>query len=140
MSARVWWRVDNGRRSVIRHAALLGLLVASLAAPALAVETIDEDLMYDIDDLHAALKQQLARQDAARTGAAATKLQALLAQVEAFYARDPATKDAVGFARKAQALSAQLGSSSAAGDWPAAATAYQALSASCKSCHSRYNP
>ncbi len=129
---------DLRRKAVIGLRVLLSCLC--MVAPAMAAEALDEDLMYDIDDLHAAIKSAVAKQDAPRATADAKKLRALFAAVERHYAQAVGADDAVGFAREGQSLSDQIALGATAGQWPQALKAYQDLSGTCKSCHARYKP
>lgn len=119
------------------HVFELGL---GVAGPAGAADGLDEDLMYDIDDQHAAVKSALASQSADRASADARKLRALFAAVEQHYAKAGGADDAVGFARKGQSLAEQIATGATARNWPQALSAYQALSDTCKGCHARYKP
>lgn len=116
------------------------LLCLCVSWTALAAEGLDEDLMYDIDDLHADIKTVLANKDAAHAPVDAKKIRELFVAVERYYVKTGGADDAVGFARKGQSLSEEIAVGAAAGNWPQALKAYQDLSGTCKSCHARYKP
>lgn len=127
-----------------RRGAVIGLrgLLSCLCvvSPSMAAEALDEDLMYDIDDLHAAIKSAVAGQDAPRATADAKALRALFAAVQRHYAQAGDADDAVGLARQGQSLAEQIALSATAGQWPQALKASQDLSGTCKSCHAHYKP
>jgi hypothetical protein len=122
------------RKYIVLLAALGGLV-----GSAVSVETeIDMDFMQNVEDTNKSLASNIAVKDAPSSIGDAKQLEAMFAQVEAFYARKGGAEDAVDLSKKSKELSAEIIKSAGAKDFETATNKATDLSRTCKSCHSFY--
>ena len=93
-----------------------------------------DQIMKDVGPTWANLKKNLDSNDGAAAAADAAKMQALFAEVEAFWT-PLAAGDAVGFAKNARNGAAAIETAAKANDIKAALAAYAAVQKNCGNCH-----
>lgn len=122
------------RKSIL----FFGLYVA-LAVVAISAENgFDADLMQKIEDATRSVDSNVSLKDAKAATADAKEIEALLRQVEAWYAQKSNAADAVAFAQKSRGLADEVARSATAEDFETASSAVSALAKSCKACHQVY--
>jgi len=111
--------------------------VTTLLAAAVLFAQSDSDYqswMKTVAATNQSLQKNIAAKDGAAVGADAQKLQDTFKQVEAFWQKRNAA-DAVGFAKQAQTVAADVSKSAAAGNLDQASADAKNLGAACAGCH-----
>jgi len=120
--------------------ALLRLLVTMLVLSGLPVAARAQDAaahkawMDDAADLQEELRDQLAAKSGEKAAAAATQIEKILAQTQAYWEAKRAD-DIVAIARESRALAAAIVTSAKAGQFDRAADAAAKMGARCNACH-----
>ena len=120
--------------------ALLRLLVTMLVLSGLPVAARAQDAaahkawMDDAADLQEELRDQLAARSGDKAAAAATQIEKILAQTQAYWEAKRAD-DIVAIARESRALAAAIVTSAKAGQFDRAADAAAKMGARCNACH-----
>ena len=99
---------------------------------------IEDDFMQTVEDTNKNLANDIATRDARASVADAKELQAMFAQVEAFYDGKGDARDAVTLSRKSKDLSDEIIKLVVKNDFDAATEKATDLSRACKSCHNFY--
>jgi hypothetical protein len=124
-----------------KTASFLSLLLSQLVllgSVASAQFEITADGMRDIEDTTKSLDSNVALKEAKTAVTEAKELVAFFRQVEAYYAQQPNSADAVGYARKTHELAAQTLAAIEAQNFDQASDSVNALTRSCKTCHDVY--
>lgn len=117
----------------------LFLAAALFAGSVLSAQVeIDEDFMRSVEDASKSLVDNLTGRNAKASTADATELEAMFAQVEAFYLAKGDAADAVTLSKKSRDLSAEVARLAAAQDFDSAAAKANDIQRACKSCHNFY--
>lgn len=128
----------KGRDTIQRRLVAFALLLAMAGGVRSATDELDPDLMHGIEDTNRSLASNIATQQGASATADARELDAMFAQVEAFFEKKADAVDAVALAKKSRSLSAQIVQSVSANDFRGATDSATSLSRTCKTCHSFY--
>ena len=115
----------------------MAIVIAGVVAGATAIAQQHRPynlIMKDVGPAFASLKKNLDGNNAAAAAEDAAKLEGLFREVEAFW--EPFdTRDAVGFAKRAQGAAAAVGTASKGNDIKAAQASYAVIQKSCANCH-----
>jgi hypothetical protein len=111
------------------------------AVPLRGDETpLDEAVMETMEIVNESLGSNLGLRKADAVAADAGDLEALFAEVEAYFTRRGDAADAVGYAKKSREAMAGVREAAAKGDFEAAAGLASEVSRTCKACHRKYKP
>ena len=119
-----------------RYFALFMIVLAGVyaGAPLFAQGRNHDELMRDIRTAYRSLGENLEANEPTAAGNNAIQLEGLFREIEAFWTRLE-TQDAMGFAREAAEAAATVAANAGEGDFEAAKVPYEAIGASCGSCH-----
>lgn len=115
----------------------VNLAVAAALVTAAGLE-ISSDLMQNIEEATKSLDSSVALKDGKAAVTESRELQALFAQVEAFYKLHPEAGQGLALSQKARGLADEVARHVASNDFSAAAGAVDDLARSCKQCHEVY--
>ena len=120
----------------IRGVLVLGFLIGSLSAPLADGQdaAAHRAWMDDAADLQDELREHLGAKAGDKAAAAATKIEEILAQTEAYWAAKRAD-DIVKIARESRTLAAAIASAANAGRIDQATDAFATMNARCNACH-----
>jgi hypothetical protein len=122
-----------------RH--LLSLAGWALVLPAhAAAPELDEALMENVEIINESLASNLSLKAAAAATTDAQDLDALFADVEAWFVQRGDAPDGVGYAKRTREAAAGIVKAVGEGQFEAASNLATELSRTCKACHRKYKP
>ena len=115
---------------------VLGFLIGSLSGPQAGAQdaTAHRTWMDDAADLQDELREHLGAKAGDKAAAAATKIEEILAQTQAYWAAKHAD-DIVKIARESRTLAAAIATAAKAGKIDQASDAFATMNARCNACH-----
>lgn len=117
----------------------LAVALLTMAGSVLSAQIeVDDDFMRNVEDSNKSLANHIALKDAKGVHSDAQELQAMFAQIEAFYAAKDDAADALTLSKKSLQLINEIGQSVASSDYDSANAKASDLSRACKSCHNFY--
>jgi hypothetical protein len=119
-----------------RRLLVMALLLGSLSAPQAHAQdaAAHRAWMDDAADLQDELREQLSARAGDKAAAAATKIEEILAQTEAYWAAKHAD-DIAKIARESRTLAAAIASAAKAGKIDQATDTFATMNARCNACH-----
>jgi hypothetical protein len=120
---------------------LLPLAGWAMVLPALAAAPgLDEALMENVEIINESLASNLSLKAAAAATTDAQDLDALFADVEAWFVQRGDAPDGVGYAQKTREAAAGIVKAVGEGQFETASNLAAELSRTCKACHRKYKP
>ena len=123
----------------MRKLLLSGIALLLLAGSVISAQIeVDDDFMRSVEDANKSLANNIALKNVKGGATDAKELEAMFAQVEAFYAAKDDAADAITISKKSRALIHEIDGLISAKDFDTANLKATDLSRACKDCHNFY--